>query len=242
MMTENMFAAGERYHHLRQLAGVSAAVMNIRVFIADDHGILRGRLRAVISVQPDMEVVGEADNGPDAVNGIGMTEPEVALMDITMPNGGGLAAIADLTRVGSRTRILVLTMHDELAYVRAAAGAGALGYVVKSSVDTELVAAIRVVAQGRAFMDTSLGLRLAQEALEPGPTDAVRGRAATQLTGPEREIIGRVAEGYTNAQIAEELRLAIEAIEIRRSTVMQKLGLTSRADLVRFALERGILS
>jgi two-component system, NarL family, response regulator NreC len=234
-MTENV--------QLCQCPAGSAAVLNIRVFIADDHAILRIGLRAIISAQPDMEVVGEAGNGPDAENGIGMTEPDVALMDISMPGGGGLAAIAALQQARSRTRILVLSMHDELGYVRAAADAGAIGYVVKSAVDTELLAAIRAVAQGRAFMDVSLGLRLALQSIEARPPiDALRGRAATQLTECEREVMGRVAEGYTNAQIAEQLQLGIEAIETYRSGVMQKLGFRSRADLVRFALERGILS
>jgi two-component system response regulator NreC len=215
--------------------------MSIRVFIADDNQILRSGMRAVISAQPDMEVVGEADNGLDAENGIRLIEPDVALMDLSMPKGGGLVAIAALTQVGSRARILVVSMHDEPCYVRAALDAGAVGYVVKSSVDTVLLVAIRAVVQGRTFMDASLGPGLAQRSTEPKPTDAVPGRAETQLTGREREVMGRVAVGYANGQIAEELRLAIESIESYRSSVMQKLGLTSRADLVRFALERGIL-
>ena len=136
--------------------------MSIRIFIADDHGILRGGLRALVSLQPDMEVVGEAANGTDAEIGVKNTEPDVVLMDVTMPNGGGLAAIAAIKQVRPKTRIVVLTVHDELGYVRAAGQAGAVGYVVKSAVDTELLAAIRAVAQGRTFIDASLGLGFAQ--------------------------------------------------------------------------------
>lgn len=216
--------------------------MSIRVFIADDHGVLRGGLRALLNTQPDMEVVGEAVNGPDAETGIQATEPDVALMDISMPGGGGLAAIAAVMRVRPRTRILVLTVHDELGYVRAAADAGAIGYVVKKAVDTELLAAIRVVAEGRSFMDASLGLGLIERALRPRATAAGPGRHLKNLTVREREVMGRVAEGYTNAQIAEQLRLGVKSIETYRSRLMEKLGLTSRADLVRFALECGVLA
>jgi two-component system response regulator NreC len=216
--------------------------MSIRVFIADDHGVLRGGLRALIGAQPDMEVVGEASNGPDAEAGIRSTEPHVALMDISMPNGGGLAAIAAVMKVRPRTKILVLTVHDELGYVRAAAAAGAVGYVVKKAVDTELLAAIRAVAQGRTFMDASVNLTLAQSSMQLPSANTARGAAATQLTERERQVMERVAEGYTNAQIADELRLGVKSIETYRSRVMEKLGLTSRADLVRFALECGVLA
>jgi two-component system response regulator NreC len=216
--------------------------VSIRVFIADDHGILRGGLRALINTQADMEVVGEATNGLEAESGIRGSEPDVVLMDISMPNGGGLAAIAAVIEVRPKTRILVLTVHDELGYVRAAADAGAVGYVVKNAVDTELLAAIRAVAQGRTFMDASLSLGIAQQSMRPKTNDAARGRGLKQLTGREREVMGRVAEGFTNSQIAEELRLGIKSIETYRSRLMEKLGLTSRSDLVRFALECGVLA
>lgn len=215
--------------------------MSIRVFIADDHGILRGGLRALINTQADMEVVGEAANGPDAETGIEDTNPDVVLMDISMPNGGGLAAISAVKQVRPKSRILVLTVHDELGYIRAAVDAGAVGYVVKNAVDTELLAAIRAVAQGRSFMDTSIDLKLSQRSTEPKLSDKALGRGVAQLSTREREVMARVAEGYTNAQIAEELRLAVKSIETYRSRVMEKLGLSSRAALVRFALECGVL-
>jgi two-component system, NarL family, response regulator NreC len=221
---------------------VRAAVMSIRVFVADDHGILRGGLRSLINAQADMEVVGEAANGPDAESGVKETEPDVVLMDISMPRGGGLAAIAAIKSVRPRTRILVLTVHDEVGYVRAAADAGAIGYVVKSAVDTELLAAIRAVAEGRTFMDVSVGLGLAEHTMSRRPSAMPGGREKAQLTEREREVMGRVAEGYTNSQIAEELQLGVKSVETYRARVMEKLGLESRADLVRFALESGILA
>jgi two-component system response regulator NreC len=210
--------------------------VSIRVFVADDHGILRGGLRALINAQSDMEVVGEAASGPDAERGVKETEPEVLLMDISMPDGGGIASIAAIRSLRPKIRILVLTVHDELGYVRAAADAGAIGYVVKSAVDTELLAAIRAVAQGRTFMDVPVSLGAAQRSMRGTPGET------SQLTEREREVMTRVAEGYTNSQIAEELRLGVKSVETYRARVMDKLGFTNRSDLVRFALESGVLA
>jgi two-component system, NarL family, response regulator NreC len=216
--------------------------VSIRVFIADDHGILRAGLSALISAQADMEVVGESANGPDAERGIRASEPDVVLMDISMPNGGGLAAIATVKQIRPRTRILVLTVHDERGYVRAAAAAGAIGYVVKSAVATELLAGIRAVAQGRTFIDASVSLAPGPESMWSMSSDLVPGQETAQLTEREHEVMRRVAEGYTNAQIADQLQLGVKSIETYRSRLMEKLGLTSRVDLVRFALACGILA
>ena len=216
--------------------------MSIRVFIADDHGILRGGLRALINAEPDMEVVGEAASGPAAERGVTETAPDVVLMDVSMSGGGGLPAIAAIKRVRPRTRILVLTVHDELGYVRAAADAGAIGYVVKSAVDSELLAAIRGVAQGRTFMDVPGGLGLAQHSMLRRRPALASGREVMQLSEREREVTARVAAGYTNLQIAQELSLGVKSVETYRARVMEKLGLRSRSDLVRFALECGILA
>jgi two-component system response regulator NreC len=176
--------------------------MSIGVFIADDHGILRGGLRALIGAQPDMVVLGEAASGPDAESGVKDTEPDVVLMDISMPGGGGLAAIAAITRVRPKTRILVLTVHDELGYVRAAADAGAIGYVVKNAVDTELLAAIRAIAQERTFMDVPASMESAHHSILRKRPAVPGRRPGPQLTPREREVMARVAEGYTNSQIA----------------------------------------
>lgn len=217
--------------------------MSIGVFIADDHGILRAGLRSLINAQADMEVVGDAANGWEAECGIKRTEPDVALIDISMPRGGGLACIQAVMQARPRTRVIVLTVHDEPGYVRAAADAGAVGYVVKSAVDTELLAAVRAVAEGRTFMDASVGLGQAQRPLRgKRTTPAGDGQAAAPLTERERAVMIRVAEGYTNSQIAVELNLGIKSIETYRARVMDKLGLTSRATLVRFALECGMLA
>jgi two-component system, NarL family, response regulator NreC len=215
--------------------------MRMRVFMADDNGVLRGALRVLINMQPDMEVVGDAANGLDAENGVLDTEPDVVLMDLSMPNRGGLAAIVALKKIRPKSRIIVLTVHDELGYVRAAGQAGAVGYVVKSAVDTELLAAIRAVAQGRTFIDASLGLGFAQSQMQPTSPGAKGETGTAQLTGRELEVMRRVAEGFTNSQIAEELGLGVKSVETYRSRVMEKLGLESRSALVRFALDCGVL-
>ncbi len=180
-----------------------------------------------------MEVIGEAGNGLDAVLGVQSTEPDVVLMDLTMPNGGGLAAIVALKQIGSKARIIVLTVHDERGYVRAAGHAGAVGYVVKSAVDRELLTAIRAVAQGGTSIESSLGAT-------PGDAESRRGTA--ELTGRELEVMRCVAEGFTNGQIANELQLGIRTVEASRSSVMEKLGLASRSALVRFALDCGVFA
>jgi two-component system response regulator NreC len=207
--------------------------MKVRVFVADDNEILRSGLRALVNMQPDMEVVGEAANGRDAVTGVQNTESDVVLMDLNMPEGGGLAAVVALKELGSKTRIVVLTAYDDVGYVRAAGRAGAVGYVMKSAVDTELLAAIRAVAQGGTAIDTSL---------RPVPTEAEGGAGTTLLTGRELDVMRGVAEGFTNGQIADDLRLGLESVEASRSSVMQKLGLASRSALVRFALNCGLFA
>lgn len=212
--------------------------MTIRIFLADDHGVLRGGLRALINAQSDMEVVGDAADGVSAERGILETNPDVAVMDISMPGRGGLETIVAVRQKRSMTRVLVLTVHDEPGYLRAAVQAGALGYVVKSAADTELLAAIRAVACGRAFTDIPIvSSRVAGRAGETGCT-----RAIAVLSDREREVLGLVAEGYANREIADALGLCVKSVETYRARVMEKLGLSTRSDLVRFALECGVLA
>jgi two-component system response regulator NreC len=213
--------------------------VTIRVFIADDHAILRSGLRAFIGAQPDMQVVGEAANATDAESGINETEPDVALMDISMPGGGGIAAIAAVTRINPKTRVVVLTGHDQPGYLRAAAEAGAVGYVVKTAVDRELLAAIRAVAQGGTFMTACIEEGAAKTSPTPKQATAANGGRTSHLSKRELQVMVLVAEGNTNSEIADQLRLEVDSIEACRSGVMEKLNLTSRADLVRFVLECG---
>lgn len=212
--------------------------MTIRIFLADDHGVLRGSLRALINTQSDMEIVGDAADGVSAEQGILKTKPDVAVMDISMPCRGGLEAIIAVRQKRPMTRVLVLTVHDEPGYLRAAVRAGALGYVVKSAAETELLAAIRAVARGRAFTDIPIvASRVAGRSGEAGCT-----RTMAVLSDREREVLELVAEGYANREIAAALRLSVKSVETYRARVMEKLGLSTRSDLVRFALDCGLLA
>jgi two-component system response regulator NreC len=212
--------------------------MTIRTFIADDHGVLRGGLRSLINSQTDMEVVGEAADGASAEAGILETKPDVALLDLSMPGRGGLETLVAVRQKRPLTRVVVVTVHDEPGYLRAAALAGALGYVVKRAADTELLAAIRAVALGRSFIDVPIATaRRANRTFAAGSS-----RSVALLSDREREVLEHVAEGYSNREIADALGLSTKSVETYRGRVMTKLGLSTRSDLVRFALEYGLLT
>jgi DNA-binding NarL/FixJ family response regulator len=210
----------------------------IGVFIADDHAVLRVGLRMLIDGQPDMQVIGEAPDGPSAESGILETNPDVALMDISMPGRDGIETIACILNQRPRTRVLVFTVHDEPGFVRAALSAGAAGYVEKRAIDTELVAAIRAVADGRAFMNVTHP-DLVRETVEPRGAHGAGDVAL--LSVRERQVLQRVAAGHTNREVAEQLHLSIKSVEAYRARVMSKLGLKTRAELVRYTLECGLL-
>src|SRR5919108_204143 len=216
----------------------------IGILIVDDHGILRAGLRMLINAQSDMEVIGEAMDGHEALQKAREMKPDVALMDITMPKTGGLQALEQLRQVFSQTRILVLTMHDDPAYARSVLAAGGLGYVVKRAADSDLLAAIRAVYRGRTFVDPTLAGNLVQYLLgkkaPPGPTQ--RGAPWSLLSPREREALLLLAQGYTNQQAAKWMLVSVKTVETYRARVAQKLGLHSRADLTRYALESGLLT
>lgn len=211
---------------------------SIRVLIADDHAVLRAGLRVLIDAQPDMEVVGEAADSDEAVRKVVEARPDVALMDITMPGSSGIKAIGRITDACPQTRVLVLTMHDVPAYLRSAVAAGAAGYVVKRAADSELLSAIRGVHRGRTVLDPALAATVVQRAI--GKRSAA-GRPASLLSPREREVLDLVAQGYTNQQIADRLGLSVKTVETYRSRLVEKLGLRSRADLVRYALDSGLV-
>lgn len=205
----------------------------IRVMLADDHAVLRAGLRMLIGAQPDMTVVAEAADADDAVQKAVDRSPDVVLLDLTMP-GSGLKAIERLRRRCPAARVLVLTMHAVPAYLRSALAAGAAGYVVKSAADSELLSAIRGVHRGQTVLDPTLAARVVQATIvrwSAGP--------ASVLSSREREVLDLVARGYTNQQIADQLGLSVKTIETYRSRLVEKLGLRSRADLVRYAVDNG---
>jgi two-component system, NarL family, response regulator NreC len=216
----------------------------IKILIVDDHTILRAGLRMLINTQPDMEVVSEAMDGHEALWKAREMNPDVALMDITMPKTGGLQALEQLRQVCPHTRILVLTMHDDPAYALSVLAAGGLGYVVKRAADSDLLTAIRAVHRGRTFVDPALAGSLVQDLLakqtSAGP--AGRGVRRSLLSPREREVLRLLAQGYTNQQAAKWIRVSVKTVETYRARIAQKLGLHSRAELTRYALESGILT
>ncbi len=218
--------------------------MKIRIFIVDDHAVLRSGLRLLINGQADMEVVGESGDAASAIEVVRDLMPHVILMDLAMQGHMHIDTIGELRKCCPSGYILILTMHTESGYVRGSLAAGASGYVVKSAADTELLTAIRTVAQGKTFVDWTVGKGVGQD-LPGTPKKRLADRAPGllgQLSPREREIFRLVAQGFTNQHIADQLGISIKSVETYRARVMEKLGLRSRADLVQFALSCGVLT
>lgn len=215
----------------------------IRVLIADDHAVLRAGLRMLIEAQPDMKVVGEAANGPEAVSQVRDIESDVVLLDLSMPGLPATATIERLVRLDRSPRILVLTMHDDPAYLGSALQAGASGYIVKKAADVELLNAIRVVHRGGSFVNLT---RPGEGARGDGIQNASGGwpdfGQPKPLSRREVEVLRLLAQGHTNQEAAERLSVSIKTVETHRQRLKDKLGLKSRAQLVRFALESGLLA
>jgi DNA-binding NarL/FixJ family response regulator len=212
----------------------------IRVLLADDHAVLRAGLKLLVNAEPDMEVVAEAGDAGEALRLALETGPDVAVLDLSMP-GGGLKAVEALAGQCPKTRVLVLTMHDDPAYLRSAMAAGAAGYVVKKVADRELLSSVRAVYHGAtiAFLSNRTGALGATGLGEPFPN---RGLGRATLSNREQEVLVLLARGYTNRQIAQRLRLSVKSVETYRSRLLQKLGLKNRADIVSYALGTGVLS
>jgi two-component system response regulator NreC len=190
----------------------------------------------LIDAQPDMEVVGEAADADGADRSTVLARPDVALVDLSMP-GGGIKAIERIRARGAATRVLVLTMHDVPAYLRAAVTAGAAGYVLKSAADSDLLAAIRAVHRGHTVLEPSLAALV----VHGSGRKAAPGAGSPGLSAREREVLDLVAQGYTNQQIADRLGLSVKTVETYRARLVEKLGLRSRAELVRYAMDSGVL-
>ncbi|HEY6218818.1 MAG TPA: response regulator transcription factor [Gemmatimonadaceae bacterium] len=205
----------------------------IRVLIADDHTLLRSGLRMLLSTQADIAVVGEAADGTEVVRLAREIKPDVVIMDLSMPGPPSGNVIRDVRRAHPAVRVVILTMHDDAAYLRAALAAGASGYLVKRAADTELMSAVRAVHAGRTFVDfTASGAADAGLREVPAPRN---------LSRREREVLRLVAEGHANQQIADSLDVSVKTVETYRMRLSEKLGLRGRAALYRFASESGIL-
>jgi two-component system response regulator NreC len=210
--------------------------------IADDHAILRSGLTLLVNAQADMEVVSEAPDGQQAVQAARETLPDVALMDLTMPKTGGMEALQEIVRDCPGTRVLVLTMHDDPAYLRSVLTAGASGYVLKRSVDAELLAAIRAVHRGGTFVDPSLANIFVQDVLAKKGAKARRTSPVNILSNRELQVLRLVARGYSSRQIAKQILVGVKTVETYRSRFAQKLGLRTRSDVVRYAVQMGLLA
>jgi two-component system, NarL family, response regulator NreC len=212
-----------------------SAPRKIRVLLADDHSVVRSGFRMLISAQSDMEVVGEASNGREAVELAARLQPDVIVMDVTMPELNGIEATRRVAQDVPRVRVLALSMHKDAVYVREILRAGARGYLLKDSGETDLISAVRSVAKGEGY-------------LSPAVSDAVLSDYRKHVTNPidllssrEREVLQLIAEGKTNKDIANALNLSVYTVEAHRGRIMEKLNLHNTGELVRFAVRNGLV-
>jgi len=209
---------------------------SIRVLVVDDHAVVRTGLRRILDAEKDIETVGEAPNAERALFEALELKPDIVLLDVVMPGKSGIEAMPGLLTALPDTRVLVLSMQDDPRYVREAFEAGASGYVLKEAADTEVVGAVRAVANGERYVHPALGARLVAAESEE------RKRAASDpLSEREREVLRLLALGHTNQEIAAQLYISVRTAETHRAHIMRKLGLASRAELVRYALDNGMI-
>jgi two-component system response regulator NreC len=211
----------------------------IHILLADDHSVLRSGLRALLSIEPDFDVVGEAGTGREAVQQAQKLKPDVIVMDISMPEMDGMRAAEEIQRLGLTSKVVILTVHAEEEYLFKTLRVGASGYVLKSAADTELIDAIRTAHRGDVFLYPSAVKKLLGEYLRGRSGD---GGEYDTLTSREMEVLKFTAEGYTNHEIAEKLVISPKTVDTYRQRIMEKLNLHHRAELVRYALRRGLLT
>jgi DNA-binding NarL/FixJ family response regulator len=213
-------------------------VSKIRVLIADDHAILREGVRALLAANEDIEVVGEAADGKEALEKVERLDPDVVLMDINMPGLGGIEASLEMKKLGRRARILILSQYEDREYVRRLLKIGVSGYVLKKSAGSELANAVRAVHRGGLVLDPEVA-RTAME--EAGPAAPGTADPWESLTDREKQVLKLVAEGRSNKEVAEVLGISVKTAMSHREHVMEKLGLHNRTELVRFAIRRGVI-
>jgi two-component system response regulator NreC len=211
--------------------------VSVRVILVDDHAVVRSGLRLVLEREEDIEVVGEAGTADEGIRVARLEKPDVILLEVVLPGGrSGIEATHDVIAASGGAKVLVLSMQDDPSYVREAFASGASGYLLKEAADVEVVQAIREVAAGNRYVHPALGARLAQ-----AEVDAARKAADDPLSEREREVLRLLALGHTNQEIAKQLFISVRTAETHRAHIMQKLGLGTRAELVRYALANGYL-
>ena len=212
----------------------------IRVLVADDHGLMREGVKALLRATDDIEVVGEAEDGDEAIREARRLDPDVVLMDIAMPGLGGIEAAIELRKQGRRAKILILSQYEDREYVRRLLKAGVSGYVLKKSAGAELANAIRAVHRGGLVLDPEVA-RGAVHDSAPGAVEAPVERPYESLTTREKQVLKLVAEGHSNKEIAEMLEISVKTAMAHREHLMVKLGLHGRTELIRFALKHGVI-
>ncbi|MFH0341355.1 MAG: response regulator [Chromatiales bacterium] len=211
----------------------------LRVFLVDDHAAMREGLRLLLVTQPDMEVVGQAGDGRSALEQVAATRPDVVVMDITLPGLNGVQLTAQLKQAYPDMRVLALTRHRELGYLRQILDAGASGYVLKQAAAGALISALRTVARGETYLDPAVAGRVIHSYLGHTASRAISHR--TELSEREEEVMRLIASGRSNKEIAARIGISVKTIEYHKAQSMKKLDLRSRADIVRYAVQQGWL-
>jgi DNA-binding NarL/FixJ family response regulator len=215
----------------------------IKIVIADDHTILRAGLRMLLSQQSDIKVVGEAANGEEAIEQVRLKKPDILLADITMPGTSGIEIIGEVKRRSPKTSVLMLTMHAEPAYLDSALAAGACGYVLKKALDSDLLTAIRIAHSNGTFIDQDMTQHLLGKHRHAPAASAVTSRQARDLLSRrELQILTLIAQGHTHREIATQTYISVKSVETYRARLLKKLKLTTRRDIVEFALRAGLLT
>ena len=210
----------------------------IRILVVDDHAIMRDGIRALLGLHDDIEVVGEASEGKEAVEKAQELTPDVVIMDIAMPRMDGLEATRRIRKKSPKMKVLVLTQHDNKEYILSVIKAGASGYILKRALGSELVSAIRAVQQGDSFLYPSAAAALIEDYLQQPKEE----EPYDQLTAREREILKLIAEGHTSREIADMLFLSLKTVLGHRSMIMEKLNLHNRTELIKYAMREGLIS
>jgi two-component system response regulator NreC len=217
----------------------------IRILLADDHAVLRAGLKALLATQPDLEPVGEAGDGSEAVRLAENLRPDVLLLDVTMPGNEHLAALRAVRERAPTVRTLLLTMHENETMLREALRLGAAGYVLKKAAEAELLTAIRAVARGEAYIDPGMTRAMIEGYLGMAESGSTRGMEDVQmdgLTAREIEVLKLIAEGYTNKEVAEKLVISVKTVETHKAHIAEKLGMKSRVEWLRYARQKGLLA